>query len=173
VELGLLTDNPIGRVTWKAPKATESVDRRVVVDRRRARTLLTAVAVQPGVAKRLVAMFACMYYAAMRPSEALDLREDNIVHLPSNGGWGEFLLGNSSPRTGTAWTDSARSRERRGLKHRASEDTRPVPIHPELEQLRHASIDRRTSLPIDLQPHSTRGPRARERNSREDADTAG
>lgn len=63
VELGLLTDNPVDRVAWKAPKATESIDRRVVVDRRRARTLLTTVAVQPGAGKRLVAMFAVIYYA--------------------------------------------------------------------------------------------------------------
>lgn len=131
VELGLLTDNPLGRVKWKAPTATESIDRRVVVDRRRARTLLTAVAVQSGVAPRLVAMFALMYYAALRPSEALDFRTENIIDLPA-AGWGELLLGNSSPRTGTAWTDSGRSRERRGLKHRATDDTRPVPAHPDL-----------------------------------------
>ncbi|MDG4790019.1 integrase [Micromonospora sp. WMMD1102] len=140
VELGLLTDNPMGRVAWKAPKATESVDRRVVVDRRRARTLLTAVAVQPGVASRIVAMFALMYYAALRPSEALDFREENIAELPSNG-WGELLLGNSSPRTGTAWTDSGLSRERRGLKHRAADDTRPVPAHPELVEILHCHLD--------------------------------
>ena len=89
---------------------------------------------QPNVAPRLVAMFALMYYAAMRPSEALDFREENIASLPSQG-WGELLLGNSSPRTGTAWTDSGRSRERRSLKHRAANDTRPVPAHPELVEI--------------------------------------
>ncbi|GII26502.1 tyrosine-type recombinase/integrase [Planosporangium mesophilum] len=140
VELGLLTTNPIDRITWRAPAAVESVDRRVVVDRRRARTLLTAVAVQPGVARRLVAMFGCMYYAALRPSEALDLRRDNIVSLPEHG-WGELLLSNSSPRTGTAWTDSGRSREQRGLKHRAREETRPVPAHPELVELLRYHLD--------------------------------
>ena len=44
VELGHLDENPLRRVAWKAPKTAESVDRRVVVDRRRARTLLMAVA---------------------------------------------------------------------------------------------------------------------------------
>ncbi|MFF5229985.1 tyrosine-type recombinase/integrase [Dactylosporangium sp. NPDC000521] len=140
VELGYLADNPIGRVKWKAPKAAESVDRRVVVDRYRARTLLMGVAVQPNVAKRLVAMFALMYYAALRPSEALDFREENIASLPTKG-WGELLLGNSSPRTGTAWTDSGRSRERRGLKHRAAADTRPVPAHPELVEILRWHLD--------------------------------
>ncbi|MEV7624275.1 site-specific integrase [Actinoplanes sp. NPDC089786] len=134
VELGLITDNPLDRITWKAPMTTESIDRRVVVDRERARTLLTAVAVQPGVAPRLVALFALMYYAALRPSEALDFRVENIAALPKSG-WGELLLGNSAPRTGRAWTDSGKSRERRGLKHRATDDTRPVPAHPELVEI--------------------------------------
>lgn len=131
VELGLLSRNPIDYVAWKAPKSTETVDNRVVVNRRQAQALLTAVGEQSGVARRLVAFFACMYYAALRPGEALDLRKENIVSLPEDG-WGEFLLTNSSPRSGTAWTDSGRSRERRELKHRAKRDTRPVPIHPEL-----------------------------------------
>jgi len=80
-----------------------------------------------------------MYYAALRPGEALDLREDNLVALPADG-WGEFLLSNSSPRSGTAWTNSGRSRERRGLKHRAAHDTRPVPVHPDLVTLIRAHI---------------------------------
>lgn len=105
-----------------------------MVDRERARTLLTAVAVQSGVAPRLVALFALMYYAALRPSEALNFRVENIAALPKSG-WGELLLGNSAPRTGRAWTDSGKSRERRGLKHRAANDTRPVPAHPELVEI--------------------------------------
>ncbi|HEX8627605.1 MAG TPA: hypothetical protein VF755_05490 [Catenuloplanes sp.] len=59
----------------------------MVIDRERARTLLTAVAVQSGVAPRLTAMFALMYYGALRPSEALDFRVENIAALPKSG-WG-------------------------------------------------------------------------------------
>jgi integrase len=139
VEKGLIMDNPLDRVSWTAPKTTESVDRRVVVDRERAVALLTAVAVQSDVAPRLTAMFALMYYGALRPSEALDFRVENIASLPKSG-WGELLLGNSSPRTGRAWTDSGKSRERRGLKHRASNDTRPVPAHPELAEILRAHL---------------------------------
>jgi integrase len=139
-ELGLLAGNPVDRIAWRAPKTVEAVDRRVVVNRRHAVALLIAVALQPGVARRLVAFFACMYYAALRPAEALDLREENIVSLPSDG-WGEFLLSNSSPRSGKAWTNTGRSRERRGLKHRATEETRPVPIHPDLGELLRAHLD--------------------------------
>lgn len=70
----------------------------------------------------------------MRSSEALDLRVDNLASLPVSG-WGELLLSNSAPRTGTAWTDSGRSREQHGLKHRGSEETRPVPAHPDLVEI--------------------------------------
>ncbi|WP_239165862.1 tyrosine-type recombinase/integrase [Catellatospora citrea] len=129
VELGYLTGNPIDRIKWTAPKLAEAVDDRVVVNHQQATALLSAVALLPGVARRLVAMFAVMYYAALRPSEALDLREENIASLPDEG-WGELVLTNSSPRTGTAWTDSGRSRERRELKHRARTETRRVPLHP-------------------------------------------
>jgi hypothetical protein len=38
-------------------------------------------------------------------------------------------------RAQDAWTDSGKSRERRGLKHRAANDTRPVPAHPELVEI--------------------------------------
>jgi integrase len=130
-DTGFLNGNTIDSVAWRRPKSAESVDRRVVVDRACARTLLTAVAVQPGVARRLVAFFGLMYYAALRPGEALDVRTENLACLPETG-WRELLLGNSSPRSGTAWTDSGRSRERRQLKHRARKETRRVPVHPEL-----------------------------------------
>lgn len=140
VELGLLASNPIDRVAWHAPKGVVAVDRRVVVNRRRATALLTAVALQPGVARRLVAFFACIYYAAMRPAEALDLRAENLASMPEDG-WGEFLLTNSSPRSGKAWTNSGRSRDRRGLKHRAQRETRSVPAHPDLVALIRSHID--------------------------------
>jgi hypothetical protein len=39
-------------------------------------------------------------------------------------------LTHSEPRSGSRWTDSGKSRERRELKHLAAGDTRNVPIHP-------------------------------------------
>ncbi|MFD2768581.1 hypothetical protein [Micromonospora eburnea] len=60
----------------------ESVDRRVVVSGRPARELLTVVSYvdergRVGRGERLVAFFACLYFAALRPSEALALREQD------------------------------------------------------------------------------------------------
>jgi hypothetical protein len=79
----------------------------------------------------MVAFFGCMYYAALRPEEGAELRQDNLVSLPDEG-WGEMLLTHSEPRSGSHWTENGRPRERRELKHRAPGETRPVPIHPEL-----------------------------------------
>ena len=49
--------------------------------------------------------------------------------LPDRG-WGEMILTNSEPRSGTRWTDNGPARQRRELKHRPPGETRAVPIHP-------------------------------------------
>lgn len=103
--------------------------------------LLAAVRAQGDRGQRMEAFFACMYYAALRPEEVVDLRRSHLVSLPAHG-WGEMRLTHSEPRSGTSWTDSGRSRERRELKHRAKGDTRNVPIHPDLGQLLSAHLDR-------------------------------
>ncbi|GLZ06475.1 hypothetical protein Acsp03_39410 [Actinomadura sp. NBRC 104412] len=84
--------------------------------------------------ERMVAFFAVMYYAALRPEEAVDLRRDHLVSLPDDG-WGEMRLTHAEPRSGSLWTDSGKPRDRQPLKHRAPGETRPVPIHPELVAL--------------------------------------
>jgi hypothetical protein len=43
-------------------------------------------AVQGARGDRLKAFFGCMYYAAFRPEEAIDLRrEENLISLPERG----------------------------------------------------------------------------------------
>ena len=116
------------------------VDRRVVVNPDQARALLTAVADEKPSGDRLVAFFGAMYYAALRPAEALMLRKANLA-LPSEG-WGELLLESSTPVAGPAWTDSGRRREERQLKHRARGETRFVPCAPALTALLHAHLSR-------------------------------
>jgi hypothetical protein len=53
----------------------------------------------------MVAFFGCMYYAALRPEEVVELRRDNLASLPDQG-WGELILTNSEPHSGTSWTDN-------------------------------------------------------------------
>lgn len=134
VELGYLDANPIDRVQWKAPKNTEEVDRRVVVNPEQARALLAAVQEK---APELEAFYACMYFAALRPAEALHLR-DTACSLPSKDAddqWGELLLTGSTQQVGTAWGDDGNAKEDRALKHRASNATRAVPACPDLVRI--------------------------------------
>jgi integrase len=87
-----------------------------------------------------VAFFACLYYAGMRPSEAASLRKADC-HLPEKG-WGRIDLAETSPMAGVDWTDNGEVRQVQGLKHRAENEIRPVPIPPELVRLLRQHIDR-------------------------------
>src|SRR5215472_10154245 len=142
IELGLLDSNPIRALKWTAPKVSSLVDRRSVVNPRQARALLEAVQDQQPSGTRLVAFFALMYYAGLRPEEAINLRADDIV-LPSKAQqdaqrddeWGELHLRAAAPDAGSDWTDDGSQRERQQLKHRAEGDSRIVPTHPELSRI--------------------------------------
>ena len=95
-----------------------------MVNPRQARALLEAVRVQQPSGPRLVAFFAVMYYAGLRPEEAINLRRDDVV-LPSrctttttamqdprDEDWGELHIRNATPDAGSEWTDDgSRARE--------------------------------------------------------------
>jgi integrase len=135
VELEALSSNPLSRVRRKRGKrAVQEVDRRVVVNPRQARELLTAVtyvgAYDRATGRRLRAFFGCLYYAAMRPGEALGLRRSDCT-LPETG-WGRIELSETRPTAGKAWTDSGEAHDRRGLKQREKGEVRVVPIPPPL-----------------------------------------
>jgi integrase len=110
-----------------------------------ARSLLAAVRALSGRGQHLEAFFAGLYYAALRPSEAVMLREADL-HLPKKG-WGKIDLAASASRAGTAWTDHGTARQERGLKHRADNETRTIPIPPELVRLLRAHIKRYGTTP--------------------------
>jgi integrase len=145
IEQGHLASNPVDRVQWTAPAVAQSVDRRVVVSPAQARSLLAAVRGLSERGQHLEAFFACLYYAALRPSEAVMLRESDL-YLPRKG-WGRIVLAASASRAGTAWTDHGTARQERGLKHRADNETRTIPIPPELARLLRAHIKRYGTTP--------------------------
>lgn len=140
VEKGLLVTNPLATIKRTAPKTVAVVDPRVLVDRRRAEALLAAVAAQPS-GRQMVAFFACMYYAALRPSEAVDLRRSALALPAVAGEWGEMHLNRSSPPVARAWSDTGKRHESRQLKHRAVGDFRRVPCHPRLVEILKAHLD--------------------------------
>lgn len=88
----------------------------------------------------MFAFFATLYYAAARPAEGLALRETDCK-LPENG-WGELALGESRPAAGKRWTDSGDVHDHRGLKHRAENERRFVPIPPVLVRILRDHLDR-------------------------------
>jgi integrase len=136
LERNLISGNPLKSVMWTKPRKIKTVDPRCVVNPEQACRFLIAVGKLDERGKRLKAFFGCMYYAALRPEEVIALRRSNIVSLPEQDGeWGEFLLTDSQSRSGSKWSNDGSVRPRRALKHRAEEETRPVPIHPDLVKL--------------------------------------
>lgn len=147
-EVKVVTANRLPEVKWKAPKSVRAIDKRVVINPAQAKALLAAVAAQRverevagesepvlvarrSVGSTLVAFFAVMYYAGLRPEEAAMLRKQDL-QLPEKG-WGELLLSAPAPIAGAAWTDSGERRDRRrSLKQRAEGEVRPVPSSPPL-----------------------------------------
>ena len=132
LERKLISGNPLKSVTWSRPRKLKTVDPRCVVNSDQARRFLNAVARNSQRGKRLKAFFGCMYYAALRPEEVADLRSRTSPACPSRRRMGRIPLTNSQPRSGSNWTDDGSVRQRRELKHRAEDETRTVPIHPEL-----------------------------------------
>ncbi|SEN80659.1 tyrosine-type recombinase/integrase [Nonomuraea pusilla] len=113
---------------------------RLVINIHQARRFLAAVEQHSERGKRMKAFFGCMYFAALRPEEVVDLRTGHLISLPEND-WGEMRLTNAEPRAGSRWTNSGNVRERRELKHRAAGETRHVPIHPELGTMLREHLD--------------------------------
>lgn len=138
VELKALGHNPIPALKWDGPAISYEIDRRSVPNPVQARTLLNAVREYGRIGPRLVAFFACLYFAGLRPEEAVALKKENLS-LPEEG-WGELIFGDAEPHAGREWTDTGTDRDRRQLKHRAVGRTRTVPCPPELTALLHWHI---------------------------------
>lgn len=140
--------------TWIEPKkAGPLVDKRSVINPEQAGALLEAVGEIKPSGPRLKAFFGAMYYAGLRPEEAVELREANL-DIPVEG-WGEIHL-EHAPDSGSAWTDSGRARERRQLKHRGVGDGRTVPCPPQLTALFQPHLQR---FHPDREGHLFRGVR--------------
>jgi integrase len=162
VELELLDYNAVDKLRVRSVrhKVTAEVDRRVVVNPSQARELLIAVTYvgtrgkQSRRGERLRAFFACLYFASLRPAEAVDLREANCK-LPESG-WGLITVERSRPSAGKRYTDSGDVHDDRGLKHRGQQETRDVPIPPELVAILREHL---TRFGVDDQGRLFRSPR--------------
>ncbi|QRP50548.1 tyrosine-type recombinase/integrase [Amycolatopsis sp. FDAARGOS 1241] len=150
VERGWLTTNPVREIKWTAPKPSRAIDRRRVANPIQVRTLLREVRTTRRSGKRLYACYAAMYFAGLRPEEAVNLNVDNLI-LPDPKwnderqewvhDWGEIYVDEATPHAGSAWTDSGRPRDRRGLKHREQGEGRSAPCPPELTAILREHLD--------------------------------
>jgi hypothetical protein len=103
-ESGLLPDNPLDSTSWRVPQSSVALDPAVVASPAQVAALLDAVArTRP----ELTAFFACLYYAALRPEEAIVLRSADC-HLPGYE-WGMLRLAALS-----LWLNSAQIAARAG-----------------------------------------------------------
>ena len=170
VRLGELEHNPFAEIREddrrrKRVSRDDAVDRRVVVNPRQARDLLTALSYvgswHRGRGRRLVAFFATLYFAGVRPAEAVGLREAHCS-LPTVacsdcqehardvcdtcGGagtlatWGLLTLTETRPSGSKKFTDSGDVHDRRGLKQRDRRAAREVPIPPVLVEVLRAHV---------------------------------
>ncbi|MBE2998732.1 tyrosine-type recombinase/integrase [Nocardiopsis sp. HNM0947] len=154
VSEGLLDYSPIKELEVKSSSSVHQVDRRCVINPRQAGQLLNAVReygdehTDQKSGPRLVAFFAVMYYAALRPEEAVNLRRHDLVlpepkHTTSEDGeeeltydWGTIYVGQVTPDAEPAFTDDGSNRDTRDApKQRGAGEVRPVPCDPELTRL--------------------------------------
>jgi hypothetical protein len=143
---------PVGRVARGCDSpgppdqaVAQTIDRRVVVGPAQVTRLLAAVRGLSGRGEHLEAFYACLYYAYLRPSEAVMLKQADC-RLPGHG-WGRIDLAASAARAGKDWTDDGTARQARGLKHRAQHETRSIPIPPVLVQLLRSHLKRYGTAP--------------------------
>ena len=163
VELDDLPSNPLDRVKWRRPRVNDAVDRRSVANPTQARELLAAVGEHSKYGEHLVAFFALLYFAALRPGEALDVHADDL-ELPEPipdkpkeqltdeereqaRAWGEVWLARSNPQPGRAWTDDGTAGKSKALKHRERGEGRAVPLCPELVAILRRHLEEHGTAP--------------------------
>ena len=143
VRTGIFSANPLDGTIgqdWKAPVVSQVVDRRRVPNPGQMRALLAAIGkVGSTQGPRLVALYGCMYYGMLRPSEAVSLRR-NECHLPATG-WGLIEFSEIRSAAGRSWTDDGEVHEARAPKGGPKNAVRRVPVPPELVALLQEHID--------------------------------
>ncbi|WP_030409689.1 tyrosine-type recombinase/integrase [Streptomyces albus] len=147
--------NPLTTVKWTAPKSAEEVDPASVANPRQVRELLEAVRAQGERGPHLEAFFGCLYYAAVRPAEAVGLKVSQC-HLPKRG-WGHLTLRGGIVHAGHDWTDDGRAHQERHLKARAARDSRVVPIPPHFVAMLRWHIERYGAAPDGRLFRTSRG----------------
>lgn len=149
VREGHLSANPLDGAhdpEWKAPEVSEAVDRRRVANPEQIRALLEGVkATGRTQGPRLAALYGCMYYGMLRPSEAISLLLDECK-LPEQG-WGLLEFSEVRSAAGREWTDDGEVHELRKPKGGPRNAVRRVPIPPVLVSMLREHIEQFGTAP--------------------------
>ncbi|MER7044643.1 hypothetical protein [Streptomyces jumonjinensis] len=86
-------------------KVADTVDKRSLLNPTQVAVLLAWIAGRPRTGHRPYAFFATLYYAGLRPEEAVALRVDAAT-LPAEG-WGELLVHTTEPEVAAAGPTTA------------------------------------------------------------------
>lgn len=140
VRRGLLATNPMDRVEWRAPVSAAAIDVATVPAPSDILAIVDHVAALPSSGARYAALFATVGIAGVRPSEAIGLQAHDL-ELPARG-WGLASVRGAVTSPGTRYTGDGIVTESKGLKHRAPDATREVPLSPVLVRLLRDHLDR-------------------------------
>lgn len=139
VERNLIAVHPFTLVQIDKVRSSRAIDKRSLLNHTQCKSMLAWIEARPRNGRCLHAFLAVIYYAGLRPEEAVVLCPADLT-LPDEG-WGEILAHDPAPEIGRRWTDSGKTRdERRQLKGRDCGETRPVPAHPALVRILRAWI---------------------------------
>lgn len=126
----VLGSNPFDRAELKRPQRRQQVDVATVPSIADLIELVDRVWALKTDGARYAAFFATIGLAGLRPSEASNLLVQEL-DLPEDG-WGLARLRGATTSPGQRYTADGEAREEKGLKHRATDAIREVPIPPQL-----------------------------------------
>ena len=131
-----LKQNPLDLSDWKPEKQDSTVDVHTVMSVTECRD---AQRLMKQVAPRYEVVVALHWLAGLRPSEIAHLTVADLT-LPKTG-WGAVRLTGATVNSGRNWTDDHATVQRKGLKARAVNHVRVVPIPQELVKTLRRHID--------------------------------
>ncbi|WP_411087554.1 tyrosine-type recombinase/integrase [Streptomyces sp. 061-3] len=148
----VLRSNPLPKGRGTTPKTSSAVDKRSLINPTHAAGLLGWIWRRPRGGRRLHAFFATIYYTGPRPEEVVAMRvlDARLPGEHDDDQWGELLFHTAQPEVGKQWTDTGEVHEKRGLKGRATDDTRVVPCRPALTKILREHIATEKLKPGDL-----------------------
>ncbi|WP_198655433.1 tyrosine-type recombinase/integrase [Streptomyces geranii] len=147
----ILLANPLPKARGTTPSTSKALDRRALINPHQMARILDRIRRRPRGGRRLHAYFATVYYTGPRPEEAAAMYVEDFL-LPAEDAedqWCEVVIHTATPEVGRNWTNDGEIHEVRGLKGRATDDTRVVPGPPALTKVIREHVRKENLKPGD------------------------